>query len=180
MVEWVSGKAEYTEDEAASALGISVGQLRSLVRTHVIKEETGMDVPIPSFRPTDLLLLKMLSESQPRVLRFRQHLEQQQVCRPEARNGNIHSRLFLDHMRPNQRPQLANGYAKGGSGFFFRVFRFSRNPLHHPLSPSPSLTELLSILGFRGDLTQSGRVPIWYAVLPDFKLVLFRVQGLTG
>jgi len=68
MVEWVSGKAEYTEDEAASALGISVGQLRSLVRTHVIKEETGMDVPIPTFRPTDLLLLKMLSESQPRVL----------------------------------------------------------------------------------------------------------------
>jgi hypothetical protein len=67
MVEWVSGKAEYTEEEAASALGISIGQLRSLVRTHVIKEEVGMDVPIPSFRPTDLLLLKMLSEPQPRM-----------------------------------------------------------------------------------------------------------------
>jgi len=64
MVEWVSGKQEYTEDEAASALGISIGQLRSLVQTHVIKEEVGMDIPIPSFRPTDLLLLKMLSESQ--------------------------------------------------------------------------------------------------------------------
>ena len=62
MVEWVSGKQEYTEDEAASALGISIGQLRSLVQTHVIKEEVGMDIPIPSFRPTDLLLLKMLSE----------------------------------------------------------------------------------------------------------------------
>ena len=67
MVEWVSGKVEYTEEEAASALGISIGQLRTLVRTHVIKEEVGMDVPIPSFRPTDLLLLKMLSESQARV-----------------------------------------------------------------------------------------------------------------
>jgi hypothetical protein len=65
MVEWVSGKAEYTEEEAASALGISIGQLRTLVRTHVIKEELGMDVPIPSFRPTDLLLLKMLSDSKP-------------------------------------------------------------------------------------------------------------------
>ena len=67
MVEWVSGKAEYTEEEAASALGISIGQLRSLVRTHVIKEEVGMEVPITIFRPTDLLLLRMLSDSQPRA-----------------------------------------------------------------------------------------------------------------
>ena len=67
MLHWVSGKVEYTEEEAASALGISVGQLRSLVRTHVIKEELGMEVPIPIFRPTDLLLLKMLSDSQPRL-----------------------------------------------------------------------------------------------------------------
>jgi hypothetical protein len=62
MLEWVSGKLEYTEEEAASALGISIGQLRSLVKTHVIQEESGADVPIPTFRPTDLLLLKMLSE----------------------------------------------------------------------------------------------------------------------
>jgi hypothetical protein len=62
MMEWVSGKLEYTEEEAASALGISISQLRTLVRTHVIQEESGADVPIPTFRPTDLLLLKMLSE----------------------------------------------------------------------------------------------------------------------
>ena len=67
MLQWVSGKVEYTEEEAASALGISIGQLRSLVRTHLIKEEMGMEVPIPTFRPTDLLLLKMLSDSQPRL-----------------------------------------------------------------------------------------------------------------
>jgi hypothetical protein len=67
MLDWVSGKVEYTEEEAASALGISISQLRALVRTHVIKEDVGMDVPIPSFRPTDLLLLKMLSESQARI-----------------------------------------------------------------------------------------------------------------
>ena len=66
MVEWVTGKVEYTEEEAAAALGISIGQLRLLVRTHVITEETAADVPIPSFRPTDLLLLKMLSESKAR------------------------------------------------------------------------------------------------------------------
>jgi hypothetical protein len=62
MMEWVSGKLEYTEEEAASALGVSISQLRALVRTHVIQEESGADVPIPIFRPTDLLLLKMLSE----------------------------------------------------------------------------------------------------------------------
>jgi hypothetical protein len=62
MMEWVSGKLEYTEEEAACALGVSISQLRTLVRTHVIQEESGADVPIPTFRPTDLLLLKMLSE----------------------------------------------------------------------------------------------------------------------
>jgi hypothetical protein len=62
MLEWVSGKLEYTEEEAASALGISISQLRTLVRTYVIQEESGPDVPVPSFRPADLLLLKMLSE----------------------------------------------------------------------------------------------------------------------
>ncbi len=62
MMEWVSGKLEYTEEEAASALGVSISQLRALVRTHVIQEESGADVQIPTFRPTDLLLLKMLSE----------------------------------------------------------------------------------------------------------------------
>ena len=62
MVELFAGKPQYTEEEAACALGISIGQLRGLVRTHVIKEEVGMDVPISTFRPTDLLLLKMLAK----------------------------------------------------------------------------------------------------------------------
>ena len=52
MLEWVSGKLEYTEEEAASALGISIGQLRSLVRTHVIQEDSGAD-PSDSDVPAD-------------------------------------------------------------------------------------------------------------------------------
>jgi hypothetical protein len=67
MMEWISGKIEYTEEEAASALGVSIGELRALVRTHVIKEETEREeaeIPLPTFRPSDILLLKMLSESQ--------------------------------------------------------------------------------------------------------------------
>lgn len=63
MFHSVAGKTEYTEEEAATALGISIAELRGLVRTHVIKEEIGPEVPIPTFRPTDLLLLQMLSKS---------------------------------------------------------------------------------------------------------------------
>jgi len=69
MVEWISGKVEYTEEEAASALGVSISDLRLLVRIHVTKEEAGLDAPISAFRPSDLLLLKMLSDSQPHLTR---------------------------------------------------------------------------------------------------------------
>jgi hypothetical protein len=69
MVELISGKVEYTEEEAASTLGISVNDLRELVRTHVTKEEGGPEAPISSFRPSDLLLLKMLSGSQSHLTR---------------------------------------------------------------------------------------------------------------
>ena len=51
MLEWVSGKLEYTEEEAASALGISIGELRSLVQTHVISEETAGDMPSHQLSP---------------------------------------------------------------------------------------------------------------------------------
>ena len=61
MVDLITGKAEYTEEEAASTLGVSIDELRTLVRTHVIKDEVNLEAPITSFRPTDLLLLKMLA-----------------------------------------------------------------------------------------------------------------------
>ena len=61
MVQWISGKLEYTEEEAASALGVSVSELRALVRTHVTKGELEGEIPIPALRPTDLLLLQMLA-----------------------------------------------------------------------------------------------------------------------
>jgi hypothetical protein len=65
MVDWIAGKLEYTEEEAASALGVTIGDLRALVRTHVIREDSGAETPVPIFRPTDLLLLQMLSELHP-------------------------------------------------------------------------------------------------------------------
>jgi hypothetical protein len=66
MVEWISGKVEYTEEEAASVLGVSIGELRALVRTHVTKDDADREeaeIPLPTFRPSDILLLKMLSGS---------------------------------------------------------------------------------------------------------------------
>ena len=63
MFDCVAGKTEYTEEEAAAALGISIGELRALVRTHVINEDVEAEVPLQTFRPTDLLLLKMLAAS---------------------------------------------------------------------------------------------------------------------
>jgi len=69
MVELINGKAEYNEEEAAATLGVSIGELRAMVRTHVVKEESGSEAPVTSFRPTDLLLLKMLSAAHPRAAR---------------------------------------------------------------------------------------------------------------
>jgi hypothetical protein len=48
----------YSEDEAATMLGVSVNQLRSLVKTHIVKEDS-----VTAFQSTDLLILKILSRN---------------------------------------------------------------------------------------------------------------------
>ena len=65
MVNKVS-KVCYSEDEAASKLGLSVDQLRSLVRYHL---STGEDMPaVESFQPSDLVLLRILAQQQHRLV----------------------------------------------------------------------------------------------------------------
>ena len=55
------GKSEYTEEEAASALGLASTQLRLLLRHHVVEEEeTLSNAALMRFRPSDLLMLSML------------------------------------------------------------------------------------------------------------------------
>ena len=55
------GKAEYTEEEAALALGVSASQFRSLLLRHVLEEAESLDnVAVMRFRPSDLLMLSML------------------------------------------------------------------------------------------------------------------------
>ena len=63
-----TGKSQYTETEAAEELGVSVDRLRTLIRRHVVTtDEDLVNVPMASFQPSDLLLLKLLGNSGPLV-----------------------------------------------------------------------------------------------------------------
>jgi len=56
------GKTQFTEVEAAEELGISVMQLRQLIRSHVVESEEDLrNVPIAQFQLSDLLLLRLLT-----------------------------------------------------------------------------------------------------------------------
>ncbi|MEO8025803.1 MAG: hypothetical protein ABI823_05000 [Bryobacteraceae bacterium] len=55
-------KAQYSETEAAEELGISIEQLRILIRSHVVERDEDLtNVPMAQFQPSDLLLLRILS-----------------------------------------------------------------------------------------------------------------------
>ena len=64
MIPWETGKMEYTEAEAATALGVSVEELRALERQHVTKDDQDGETSIPTLRQTDLLALKIFSQQQ--------------------------------------------------------------------------------------------------------------------
>ncbi len=57
-------KGYYNEAEAALALGLSLEELRALVRKHILQSEEDMvNLPVTSFQPADLLLLRLLALS---------------------------------------------------------------------------------------------------------------------
>jgi len=57
-----SNKSQYSELEAAHELGVSVDQLRSLIRSHIAQSDEDLNhVSTASFHPSDLLVLKILS-----------------------------------------------------------------------------------------------------------------------
>jgi hypothetical protein len=59
------GKSQYSETEAAEELGISVAQLRVMIRSHVVEHDEDLsNVPATTFQPSDLLILKLLSGGQ--------------------------------------------------------------------------------------------------------------------
>ena len=56
-------KPLYSEQEAASELGVSIEQLRSMVKTHIVKDGEMPEGGIVVFQASDLLLLKLLSRA---------------------------------------------------------------------------------------------------------------------
>ena len=59
-------KSQYSELEAAQELGVSVDQLRSLIRNHIVETDEDLNnVGVASFHPSDLLVLKILSGLKP-------------------------------------------------------------------------------------------------------------------
>lgn len=55
-------KSQYSELEAAQELGVTVDQLRALIRSHIAQSEEDLNhVSTTSFHPSDLLVLKILS-----------------------------------------------------------------------------------------------------------------------
>jgi hypothetical protein len=60
-----TGKSQYSETEAAEELGISVAQLRTMIRSHVVEHDDDLtNVPVTTFQPSDLLILRLLSGKQ--------------------------------------------------------------------------------------------------------------------
>lgn len=56
-------KGYFNEHEAAQALGLTLEQLRVLVRRHIIQAEDELaNLPMTSFQPSDLLLLRLLAQ----------------------------------------------------------------------------------------------------------------------
>ena len=59
-------KVQYSELEAAEILGITVEQLRLLVKSHIVKDDSeAANLAVSTFQPSDLLVLKILASQSP-------------------------------------------------------------------------------------------------------------------
>ena len=55
-------KSQYSETEAAEELGVTVMQLRTMIRSHVVdRDEDLSNVPRTTFQASDLVVLRLLS-----------------------------------------------------------------------------------------------------------------------
>ena len=56
-------KSQYSEIEAAAEIGVSIDELRSLVRSRIVdKVEDLNNVPQATYQPSDLVLLRFLAQ----------------------------------------------------------------------------------------------------------------------
>lgn len=59
-------KPHLTEFEAAHALGLTIEQLRTLVKKHIAeREEDIANLPTTTFQPSDLVMLRLLANLSP-------------------------------------------------------------------------------------------------------------------
>lgn len=59
-----ANKTQYSEVEAAHELGVSVEQLRTLIRSHIAQSDEDLNhVAVATFHPSDLLVLKILARN---------------------------------------------------------------------------------------------------------------------
>jgi hypothetical protein len=57
-------KAQYNEAEAAQQLGVTIEELRTLIRLHIVTDDVDPNnVPMTTFQPSDLLLLRLLAKN---------------------------------------------------------------------------------------------------------------------
>jgi hypothetical protein len=57
-----SNQTQYSEMEAAQELGVTVDQLRVLIRSHIAQTDEDLThIAVASFHPSDLLVLKILA-----------------------------------------------------------------------------------------------------------------------
>ena len=54
-------KIEYSEYEAATMLGVSIDQLRSMIRNHIVKDEAAVAPHLATFQASDLVVLRILA-----------------------------------------------------------------------------------------------------------------------
>ena len=65
-------RTQYSEYEAADVLGISIDQLRGLVRDHIAKDAHSTDPEAPMYQASDLVVLRFLAgiRSRPSLARM--------------------------------------------------------------------------------------------------------------
>jgi hypothetical protein len=57
-----ANQTQFSEAEAAHELGVTVEQLRTLIRSHIAQTDEDLNhVAVASFHPSDLLVLKILA-----------------------------------------------------------------------------------------------------------------------
>ena len=66
MILTKPNKSSYTANEAAVEIGVSIEEFRTLIRSHIVDREEDLgNIPIATFQPSDLALLRILAKQLP-------------------------------------------------------------------------------------------------------------------